>query len=79
MFWTGLGCLVQCINSIVWNENMINRAPVYCVIGKSLDAFFSSVHSLSVIPQLLVFKLRLMLHSLLVRFASNAASTILQQ
>ncbi|KAF8491684.1 pheromone A receptor-domain-containing protein [Russula emetica] len=32
MIWTGLGCLLQCINSIVWNKNMINRAPVYCDI-----------------------------------------------
>ena len=38
MIWTGLGCLVQSINSIVWNKNMINRVPVYCDIGKSLDA-----------------------------------------
>ena len=33
MSWTGLGCLIQCINSIVWNKNMINRVPVYCDIG----------------------------------------------
>ncbi|KAH9964859.1 pheromone A receptor-domain-containing protein [Russula dissimulans] len=32
MAWTGLGCLVQCINSIVWNGNMIDKAPVYCDI-----------------------------------------------
>ncbi|KAF8468716.1 pheromone A receptor-domain-containing protein [Russula ochroleuca] len=32
MIWTGLGCLMQSINSIVWNGNMINRAPVYCDI-----------------------------------------------
>ena len=78
MFWTGLGCLVQFINSIVWNKNIIDRAPVYCDIGKSLDALFSSVHSFSVILQQLVFKLRSMLHSRLVRFASTAASTRLQ-
>ena len=35
MIWTGLGCLLQCINSIVWNKNTINRAPVYCDICKS--------------------------------------------
>ena len=28
---------MQCINSIVWNGNMINRAPVYCDICKPLD------------------------------------------
>ncbi|KAI9509916.1 pheromone A receptor-domain-containing protein [Russula earlei] len=33
MAWTGLACLIQCINSIVWNNNMINRAPVYCDIA----------------------------------------------
>ncbi|KAI0250461.1 GPCR fungal pheromone mating factor [Lactifluus subvellereus] len=32
MGWTGLGCLIQCINSIIWNKNMVNRAPVYCDI-----------------------------------------------
>ncbi|KAI9509915.1 STE3-domain-containing protein [Russula earlei] len=32
MAWTGLGCLIQCINSIVWNKNMIDKAPVYCDI-----------------------------------------------
>jgi hypothetical protein len=37
MIWTGLGCLMQCINSIVWNKNMINRVPVYCDICKSVD------------------------------------------
>ncbi|KAI9509914.1 STE3-domain-containing protein [Russula earlei] len=33
MAWTGLGCLIQCINSIVWNKNMIDKAPVYCDIA----------------------------------------------
>jgi pheromone a factor receptor len=37
MIWTGLGCLIQGINSIVWNKNLINRAPVYCDICKSVD------------------------------------------
>jgi pheromone a factor receptor len=37
MIWTGLGCLLQGINSIVWNKNMINRAPVYCDICESVD------------------------------------------
>ena len=32
MIWTGLGCLLQCVNSIVWNKNTVNRAPVYCDI-----------------------------------------------
>ncbi|KAI0283496.1 GPCR fungal pheromone mating factor [Russula brevipes] len=33
MAWTGLGCLVQCINSIVWNKNMIDKAPIYSDIA----------------------------------------------
>jgi pheromone a factor receptor len=37
MIWVGLGCLMQCINSIVWNKNVIDRAPVYCDICKSLN------------------------------------------
>lgn len=32
MAWVGLGCLIQCINSIVWNGNMIIKIPVYCDI-----------------------------------------------
>jgi len=37
MIWTGLGCLVQSINSIVWNKNMINRVPVYCDIATRMQ------------------------------------------
>ncbi|KAI0271185.1 pheromone A receptor-domain-containing protein [Russula aff. rugulosa BPL654] len=37
MIWTGLGCLLQCINSIVWNKNMINRVPVYCDISTHIQ------------------------------------------
>ncbi|KAF8468722.1 pheromone receptor [Russula ochroleuca] len=37
MIWTGLGCLMQCINSIVWNGNMINRVPVYCDISTRIQ------------------------------------------
>ncbi len=40
MIWVGLGCLLQCINSIVWNKNMINRVPVYCDICQSTDMSF---------------------------------------
>lgn len=47
MAWTGIGCLIQCINSIVWNKNMIDRAPVYCDIGELIYAFFR-VHLLTI-------------------------------
>lgn len=32
MIWTGLSCLIQFINSIVWRTNVINWAPVWCDI-----------------------------------------------
>ncbi|KXN85251.1 Pheromone B alpha 3 receptor [Leucoagaricus sp. SymC.cos] len=33
MAWTGLGCLNFFINSIVWNGNAVNWAPVWCDIS----------------------------------------------
>lgn len=33
MIWTGLACLNQLINSIVWHGNVINWAPVWCDIS----------------------------------------------
>ena len=33
MIWTALACLVHFIDSIVWNGNVINWAPVWCDIG----------------------------------------------
>ncbi|KIK94946.1 hypothetical protein PAXRUDRAFT_141805 [Paxillus rubicundulus Ve08.2h10] len=33
MIWTGLACLNQFINSVVWNTDVINRAPVWCDIS----------------------------------------------
>ncbi|KAH9976062.1 GPCR fungal pheromone mating factor [Russula compacta] len=38
MGWIGVGCLMQCINSIVWNNNMADRARVYCLISVSIQA-----------------------------------------
>ncbi|KAF9447642.1 STE3-domain-containing protein [Macrolepiota fuliginosa MF-IS2] len=32
MAWTALACLCQFVNSIVWNRNAINWAPVWCDI-----------------------------------------------
>jgi pheromone a factor receptor len=46
MIWTGLGCLMQSINSIAWNKNAVNRASVYCDICKFLDPHLLSVLSL---------------------------------
>ncbi|KAE9383748.1 pheromone receptor [Gymnopus androsaceus JB14] len=33
MIWTGLACLNQFINSVVWTGNVINWAPVWCDIS----------------------------------------------
>ena len=32
MIWVALGCLNQFVNSIVWANDAINRAPVWCDI-----------------------------------------------
>jgi pheromone a factor receptor len=34
MAWTAVACLNQFINSIVWDKNAINYAPVWCDICK---------------------------------------------
>jgi len=36
IIWTGVGCLIQSINSIVWNNNTVDKAPIYCDIGNPL-------------------------------------------
>jgi pheromone a factor receptor len=33
MVWTALGCLVHFVDSIIWNGNAINWAPVWCDIN----------------------------------------------
>ena len=33
MVWTGLGCLVLFVNSLVWKDNVTDWAPVWCDIG----------------------------------------------
>ncbi|KAF8841556.1 STE3-like pheromone receptor [Paxillus ammoniavirescens] len=33
MIWTSLGCLIMFVNSIVWNDNVVNWAPVWCDIS----------------------------------------------
>ncbi|XP_006456324.1 STE3-type pheromone receptor [Agaricus bisporus var. bisporus H97] len=36
MAWTGIACLNQFINSVVWNKDAINYAPVWCDISSRL-------------------------------------------
>lgn len=33
IFWVGSACLIQFINNIVWKDNAINWAPVWCDIS----------------------------------------------
>lgn len=40
MIWTGFGCLIFFINSIVWKDNVTNWAPVWCDIGTSPSFLF---------------------------------------
>ncbi|KIJ20491.1 hypothetical protein PAXINDRAFT_161032 [Paxillus involutus ATCC 200175] len=49
MIWTSLGCLIMFVNSIVWNDNVVNWAPVWCdistryVVGASIGIPASSL------------------------------------
>ncbi|KAG8218927.1 pheromone A receptor-domain-containing protein [Butyriboletus roseoflavus] len=49
MLWTSLGCLIFFVNSVVWNDNVINWAPVWCdissryIIGASVGIPASSL------------------------------------
>src|SRR5882724_5647776 len=36
IIWSALGCLNQFINSVVWNKNTVNKAPVWCDICEVL-------------------------------------------
>jgi Pheromone A receptor len=33
MAWSGITCLYQFINSVIWNGNIVNWSPVWCDIG----------------------------------------------
>ncbi|KAF8437132.1 pheromone A receptor-domain-containing protein [Boletus edulis BED1] len=39
MLWTSLGCLILFVNSILWNDNVMNWAPVWCDISKTTCSF----------------------------------------
>lgn len=34
IFWSGTGCLIHFINAIIWNDNAVNQAPVWCDISE---------------------------------------------
>lgn len=48
MIWTGIGCLTLFINSVIWDGNTTNWAPVWCDISTSLIEFnweaFADLH-----------------------------------
>jgi multidrug transporter EmrE-like cation transporter len=37
MIWTGIGCLNVFINSIIWANDAVNYAPIWCDICKSIS------------------------------------------
>ncbi|KIM89831.1 hypothetical protein PILCRDRAFT_60307 [Piloderma croceum F 1598] len=39
--WTALGCLNQFINSVIWNKNTANKAPVWCDISTRITVGLS--------------------------------------
>lgn len=43
MIWTGLACLNQFINSVAWNSDVINKAPVWCNICMCFTFFCCSL------------------------------------
>ncbi len=44
MIWTGLACLNQFINSIVWRGNAINWSPIWC----DISAKFATVRTVTI-------------------------------
>ena len=43
MLWSGFGCLIFFVNSVVWKDNVTNWAPVWCDIGIFLPSMPSIV------------------------------------
>lgn len=42
--WTALACLVQFVNSVVWRNNVLDVAPVWCDIGMSKSFYYAGAH-----------------------------------
>jgi len=34
VFWAGGGCLLHFVNGIIWRNDSVNRAPVFCDISE---------------------------------------------
>ena len=75
MIWTALGCLVHFVDSIVWNGNVVNWAPVWCDICPFRYSFTQTPWSKKFI-QLRTLNSVSLSHGLLAVFALPVASTI---
>jgi hypothetical protein len=31
--WTAVGCLILFVDAIIWNQNVVDRSPIWCTIG----------------------------------------------
>ena len=45
IFWVGGQCLIQFVDLIVWRDNAINVAPVWCDISEYLSILFNNYFS----------------------------------
>ncbi|ESK86136.1 pheromone receptor [Moniliophthora roreri MCA 2997] len=43
ILWTSLACLNQFVNSVVWTGNVVNRAPVWCVICRCFSTSLNGI------------------------------------
>ena len=52
MAWSGLACLNLFINSVIWNDNVNNPAPVWCDICElfASDIQVSNTYCLRILP-----------------------------
>lgn len=77
MLWTCFGCLILFINSVVWNNNVMNSAPVWCDMSNWVLSSGSQDNSNAVL-QAFIFSSGLALEFLHHRSASSIVFTILQ-
>lgn len=76
MMWASIACLNQFVNSVVWANDAINKAPLWCEICRPMSHVLRSL--LIVSMQLSELCLVLPLDCQLLLYASIGVSTILQ-
>ena len=74
LIWAALVCLIYFVDSIVWNGNVNNWAPMWCDIG-AFTYPFTRLSDLTDFVQPLAFKLVLQSQCLHALFASSVAFT----